>query len=85
MNSTRIINFLQPLAAQPSITGHAVRMGFIIAVLLILLLTAVVIIEALADQRLAKLINDFNYAIVPLLVILGVLVIIQLAQLLHIL
>ncbi len=84
MNTIVISNFYA-LAAQTSITGHAARVGFIVAVLLISLLTAVVIIEAFADTRLGKWVKDFNYAVIPLLIILGILVIIQLAQLLHIL
>jgi len=84
MNTIVIIDFVHGLAAQPSLTGHAGRLGFIIAVLLIFLLTVIVIVEAFADSRLGKWIQDFNYAVVPLLIILGVLVIIQLAQLLHI-
>ncbi len=72
-------------AAQAGIGGHAERIGFVVAVLLICLLSAIVIVEALADQRLGKWINDFNFAVIPLLFILGVLIAIQLAQLLHIL
>ncbi len=72
-------------AAQAVNTGHAARVGFIVAVLLICLLSAFAIVEAYADQRLSKWMNDFNFAVVPLLFILGVLIIIQLAQLLHIL
>ncbi len=83
--SSIITDLARQSVAQASIAGHAARIGFIIAVLLICMLTVIVIVEALADQRLGKWVNDFNFAVLPLLIILGVLVIIQLAQLLHIL
>jgi hypothetical protein len=85
MNSITMVNIVHLMAAQAPIAGHAARVGFIVAVLLIFLLTIMVIVETIADQRLGKWINNFNYAVVPLLIILGVLVMIQLAQLLHIL
>ncbi len=84
MNSM-LIDLVNRTAAQTTLSGHAFRVGFIIAVLLICLLASMVIVEAFADQRLGKWVHDFSYAVVPLLVILGVLIIIQLAQLLHIL
>ncbi len=84
MNSI-LIELSNKSAALNATTGHAARAGFIIAVLLIFLLTGLVMLEAVADQRISKWISDFNYAIVPLLVILGILIVIQLAQLLHIL
>ncbi len=84
MNSI-ITDLVQQSVAQTAIAGHVVRVGFIVAVLLICLLTAIVIFEAYADQKLSKWMHDFSFAVVPLLIILGVLIIIQLAQLLHIL
>ncbi len=80
-----IANLVHQTAAHAAITGHAARVGFIVAVLLICLLSAIVIVEAFADQRLGKWMREFSFAVVPLLIILGVLIIIQLAQLLHIL
>ena len=80
-----IIELSNKAVALNATTGHTARLGFIIAVLLIVLLTGLVFLETLADQRLLKWVHDFNYAIVPLLVILGILIVIQLAQLLHIL
>jgi len=84
MNSI-VIELSNKATALNATTGHAARAGFIIAVLLITLLTGLVLLEALADQRISRWMHDFNYAIVPLLVILGILIVIQLAQLLHIL
>ena len=84
MNSI-VIGLSNKAAALNATTGHAPRAGFIIAVMLIFLLTGLAMLEALADQRISRWVHDFNYAIVPLLIILGILVVIQLAQLLHIL
>ncbi len=84
MNSI-IIDLVQRSAAQTATSGHVIRVGFIVAVLLVCLLTAIVIVEAYADQKLSKWMHDFGFAVVPLLIILGVLIVIQLAQLLHIL
>ncbi len=79
------IALLNKAPALDAATGHAARTGFIIAVVLIVLLTGLVILEALEDQRISQWIQNFNFAIVPLLVILGILIVIELAQLLHIL
>lgn len=84
MNSL-MIALLNKAPALDTATGHAARTGFIIALVLIILLTCVVILEALEDQRISQWIHNFNFAIVPLLVILGILIVIELAQLLHIL
>ncbi len=83
--TTIVIALSNKLAAVPPQPGHAARIGFIIAVLLICLLSMMVIIESFADRRLAKWVHDFDFAVVPLLLILGVLIVIELAQLLHIL
>ena len=84
MNSI-IIELSNKATGLNATTGHAARAGFIIALILIFFLTGLVMLEALADQRISRWVHDFNYAIVPLLIILGILVVIQLAQLLHIL
>ncbi len=85
MNSIGVEFLDNVVRANSAAAVHAPRVGLIVAVLLICLLAALVIVEAFADQRLVKWLHDFNYAVIPLLVILGVLVVIELAQLLHIL
>ncbi len=84
MNSV-IIELSNKATTLNATTGHAARAGFIIAVILIFLLTGLTMLEILADQRISRWVHDFNYAIVLLLIILGILVVIQLAQLLRIL